>query len=104
MKLKSLRAVHIDLPPAKPKTPSRRAPWPESAPRAMPINFYPQFSRKPQDMPGNVGLSEVWVQAIAEDGTFGLGKVLFRTAGRGPISIMSSRPCSKVRTAWQSSL
>ena len=43
----------------------------------MPINFYPQFSRKPQDMPGNVGLSEVWVQAIAEDGTFGLGKCSF---------------------------
>ena len=52
MKLKSLRAVHIDLPPARPKSKPRRAPWPESAPRAMPINFYPQFSRKPQDMPG----------------------------------------------------
>ena len=77
MKLKTLRAVHVDLPVPRPKTPARRAPWPESSPRAMPINYYPQFSRQPQDMPGNVGLSEVWVQAIAEDGTFGLGKCSF---------------------------
>ena len=28
-------------------------------------------------MPGNAGLYEVWVQAIAEDGTFGLGKCSF---------------------------
>ena len=77
MKLKSLRAVHVDLPKPKPKSSPRRAPWPASAPRAMPINYYPQFSRLPQDMPGNRGLPEVWVQAIAEDGTFGLGRCSF---------------------------
>ncbi len=77
MKLKTLRAVHVDIPPPQPKTPARRAPWPTKSPRAMPINFYPQYSRLPQDMPGHVGLPEVWVQAIAEDGTFGLGRCSF---------------------------
>ena len=38
----------------------------------MPINFYPEYSRLPQEMPGR-GLEQVWVQAIADDGTFGLG-------------------------------
>lgn len=77
MKLKTLRAVHVDLPAPQPKTPARRAPWPTKSPRAMPINFYPQYSRFPQDMPGARGLPEVWVQAIAEDGTFGLGRCSF---------------------------
>ena len=77
MKLKTLRAVHVNIPARKPKTPARRAPWPTKSPRAMPINFYPQYSRFPQEMPGHRGLSEVWVQAIAEDGTYGLGHCSF---------------------------
>ena len=77
MKLKNLRAVHIDLPEVRPKTPARRRPWPTKSPRSLPINYYSQFSRLPEDMPGNRGLSEVWVEAVAEDGTMGLGRCSF---------------------------
>lgn len=77
MKLKSLRAVHIDIPPPRSKTPQRRAAWHTKSPRSMPINYYSQFSRFPQDMPGAGGLPEVWVHAVAEDGTFGLGRCSF---------------------------
>ncbi len=77
MNLKTARAVHVDIPSAQPKTPARRVPWPQTALRAMPINYYREFSRLPQDMPGAVGLPEVWVQVIADDGTFGLGRCSF---------------------------
>ncbi len=77
MRLKTVRAVHVDIPAAQPKTPARRVPWPQTALRSMPINYYSEFSRLPQEMPGAVGLPEVWVQAIAEDGTYGLGRCSF---------------------------
>ncbi len=77
MKLKTLRAVHVNIPHAQPKTPAMRAPWPIKSRRAMPINHYSEFSRLPQNMPGAGGLPEVWVQAIAEDETYGLGRCSF---------------------------
>ena len=42
----------------------------------MPVNFYSEFSNKPGGMPGG-GLEPVWVQVIAEDGTWGLGQCAF---------------------------
>lgn len=77
MKLKTLRAVHIDIPRPAQRTQPRREAWTTKSPRAMPINYYSEFSRLPQEMPGAGDLPEVWVQAIAEDGSFGLGKCGF---------------------------
>lgn len=76
MLLTSIRAIHIDIPRTPPRSTPRREPWPRYAPRAMPINYYTEFSRLPQDMPG-AGLPEVWVQAVAEDGTTGYGRCSF---------------------------
>jgi L-rhamnonate dehydratase len=42
----------------------------------MPVNAYPEFSRLPGEMPGG-GLGTVWVQVVAEDGTWGLGQCGF---------------------------
>ena len=77
MRLASIRAVHIDIPRTPPKSKPRRQPWPSLVPRAMPINFYTEFSRLPQEMPTAAGLPEVWVQAVAEDGTTGYGRCSF---------------------------
>lgn len=76
MRLNSVRAVHVDVPRATRKSVPRERPWPEFAPRAMPVNYYAEFSRLPQDMPSG-RLSEVWVQAVAEDGTTGYGRCSF---------------------------
>ena len=103
MKLKTLRAVHVDLPVPRPKTPARRAPWPESSPRAMPINYYPQFSRQPQDMPGNVGLSEVWVPGHRRGRHFRTRKVFVRTARRIVHRPCHRGPSSRVKIVWLSS-
>jgi L-rhamnonate dehydratase len=42
----------------------------------LPINKYPEFSRLPGRMPG-MGGGQVWVQVVAEDGTWGLGVCSF---------------------------
>ncbi len=42
----------------------------------MPANMYPEFSGMPGEMPGG-GLDSVWVQVVAEDGTWGLGQAAF---------------------------
>ncbi len=55
---------------------ARRPSWNRSARRALPINFYPEFSRLPSEMPGG-GLQAVWVEVVAEDGTWGLGQCAF---------------------------
>lgn len=76
MKIKSIRAVRVGLPAPQPKTPPRRPNWNLTAPRALPINKYPEFSDKPGGMPG-MGGGTVWVQVVAEDGTWGLGRCSF---------------------------
>ncbi|MEZ4731622.1 MAG: enolase C-terminal domain-like protein [Caldilineaceae bacterium] len=76
MKIKTIRAVQINLPRPQPKTPARRPSWNQSAPRALPLNKYPEFSRLPGALPG-LGGGAVWVQVIAEDGTWGLGQCSF---------------------------
>ena len=69
MKIKSIKAIRVKLPDSPNTTKSRRASWNKSARRAMPVNFYPEFSRRPDQMPGG-DLKTVWVQAVAEDGSF----------------------------------
>ncbi|NQW20975.1 MAG: hypothetical protein HQ477_09715 [Chloroflexi bacterium] len=76
MKIKSIKAVHVKLPQPSQITPSRRDSWNKSAKRAMPANMYPEFSGMPGEMPGG-GLDSVWVQVVAEDGTWGLGQAAF---------------------------
>ena len=76
MKLKTLRTVKLSLPPRPPTTPARRPTWNATAPRSLPINYYPEFGRLPRQMPG-MGGGAVWVQALAEDGTWGLGQCAF---------------------------
>jgi L-rhamnonate dehydratase len=76
LKIKSIKAVLVKLPEVKNPTTPTRASWAKSAKRAMPVNMYPEFSRYPTKTPGG-GLSNVWVQVIAEDGTWGLGQCGF---------------------------
>ena len=76
MKIKEIRAVNVNIPHTPPKTKPRRPTWNRSAPRALPINKYPEFSRLPNQMPG-MGGGQVWVQITAEDGTWGLGACSF---------------------------
>lgn len=70
MKIKTIRTVTLNMPARPPKTRPRRPSWSHSAPRALPLNKYPEFPRLPGDLPGMGG--RVWVQIIAEDGTWGL--------------------------------
>ncbi|MBT5872645.1 MAG: hypothetical protein HOH43_04435 [Candidatus Latescibacteria bacterium] len=75
MRIKSVRTVRLRIPWAEPSTPARRKSWNHSAARALPLNKYPEFSRYPGQLPGMGG--QVWVQIVAEDGTFGLGVCTF---------------------------
>lgn len=77
MKLKQIRAVAVEIPCDPPKTKRWREGWNTLAPRALPINKYPEFSREFGQMPGSKTQVDVWVQAIAEDGTYGLGVCSF---------------------------
>ena len=73
MKIKEVRVVTLDIPVTPPTSkPTRLAANKVAARRALPINYYPEFTAEFGKMPGaNAG--NVWVQVIAEDGTFGLG-------------------------------
>ena len=77
MKIKSIRAVSVALPPRKPKTKPRRTSWRHSAPIGLPMNKFPEY---PPDVPSKtpgIGGRAVWVQVTAEDGTWGLGRTGF---------------------------
>lgn len=76
MQIQSIRVVDLKIPHNPPKTAPRRPSWNQSAPRSLPINKYPEFSRLPGQMPG-MGGGPVWVQITAEDGTWGLGNCSF---------------------------
>ena len=74
MKIKKIQVVKINVPVSKPKTKSLRKGWSEQSPRARPINKYPEFSKINGFTPNNFFHQNQWVQIIAEDGTWGLGK------------------------------
>ena len=76
MKIKSIKVVRIKLPDIKTtKTPGRSS-WANFSKRAMPLNYYSEFSRLPQKIPGNK-LDNIWVKTTAEDGTWGIGQCGF---------------------------
>jgi len=77
MKLKQIRAVTVEVPRPPSPTKPRREGWNKLAPRALPIHKYPEFPRDFARMPGAQTNIDVWVQAIAEDGTTGLGVCSF---------------------------
>ncbi|MBT4137186.1 MAG: mandelate racemase/muconate lactonizing enzyme family protein, partial [Candidatus Latescibacteria bacterium] len=77
MKIASIQAVTVDLPPVRPKTKARRPSWRESSPIGLPMNKYPEFPPGlPHKSPGFGGRA-VWVKVTAEDGTWGIGRTGF---------------------------
>ena len=77
MKIKSIKAVNVDLPKRVSNTPARRESWRHSAPIGLPMNKFKDF---PPDLPGKspgISCRSVWVQVTAEDGTWGLGRTSF---------------------------
>ena len=77
MNIRSLHAVQVDLPEKKPHTPVRRQSWRHASPIGLPMNKYSEF---PPDLPHKspgIGGRAVWVQVVAEDGTWGLGRTSF---------------------------
>ncbi len=85
MKITQVRVVSLQLPETKPRTPPRRPAWSQQTPRATPLAKYrDEFYTQPGAYPG-MGGGPVWVQVIAEDGTWGLGRCQF---GRPTVAII----------------
>jgi len=74
MKIKEIRAVNVNIPSTPPISKSRRPNWNNTSPRALPINKYPEFPTTIGTMPGAATFDKLWVQVVAEDGTWGLGQ------------------------------
>lgn len=72
MKIKSIQACKLALPPPKVQTTPRRASYNQTARRAFPISKYPEFPRQIRKIPGEVS-HEVWIKITADDGTWGVG-------------------------------
>jgi len=72
LKIQSIETCRLELPPAAPRTPPRRASYNQTARRAFPISKYPEFPRQIRRIPGEVA-NEVWIRITAEDGTWGAG-------------------------------
>ncbi len=77
MKIERIRAVRVNVPVISPRARARRPNWNTRAPRALPINKYPEFSTTHRRMPGADTSDLLWVQVVAEDGTWGLGQTSF---------------------------
>ena len=43
MRIQSIQAVDVLLPPAKPRTQPRRESWRQLSPIGLPMSFYPEF-------------------------------------------------------------
>ncbi len=71
MKIKALRALHLDKPKHKPATPPSRSSWWEEAEVANPLSGFPRF--KPHRKLWLPPFEETWVEVKLEDGTTGLG-------------------------------
>jgi L-rhamnonate dehydratase len=85
MNIKAIRTVSVNLPEPKPVTPARRKAWSKQTPIALPISKYrDEFYGQPGSYPG-MGGGSVWVQVVAEDGNWGLGRCHF---GRPTVDII----------------
>lgn len=75
MKIRSIRAVEVDLPRPNVTSRPRRDPWGKDDEVANPMSKFPAYKRhRSLWMPK---WKPVWVQAIAEDGTYGIGETTF---------------------------
>ena len=72
MKISEIRVVDLDIPRPRPKTKPRRPGWLRNVQRASPLSKYPEFTNPGAWHPGT-DESPVWIQVLAEDGTWGLG-------------------------------
>jgi L-rhamnonate dehydratase len=71
MKIASVQAVRVTLPPREATTAPRRAPWSQNAEVANPMSRYPRVkAHRSMWLPRWEG---VWCKVTAEDGTWGLG-------------------------------
>ncbi len=75
MKIKEIRAVHVDLPGQRPTSKPTRQGWAADAEVANPMSKFPAYKRHRSLWQAKWGA--VWVQVIVEDGTFGLGQTTF---------------------------
>ena len=78
MKIKEIRCVKVKAPEPASRPSPTRPPWTQDAEVANPMSRFPRYKRHRSswlpEWPG------VWVQAIAEDGTWGLGMTSFGRA------------------------
>jgi len=75
MKIREIRAVHVDLPRREVRSSPRRDAWVVESEVANPMSVYPAYKRHRSLWQPKWG--GVWVQAVAEDGTYGLGHTSF---------------------------
>jgi L-rhamnonate dehydratase len=75
MKIREIRCVRIQVPDGKPKATPTRPPWSDDAEVANPMSRFPRYKRHRSSWMPPWG--SVWVQVIAEDGTYGLGLTSF---------------------------
>ena len=103
MKIKEIRAVQVNLPGRATRSQPRRDAWSKDAEVANPMSVYPAYKRhRSMWMPKWGG---VWVQAVAEDGTYGLGSTTF---GRPVAAIiddhfgpmLAGESCSAIEKCW----
>jgi L-rhamnonate dehydratase len=75
MKITQIRCMQLRVPDAGPKPQPTRPPWSDDAEVANPMSRYPRYKRHRSSwLPG---WPSVWVQVVAEDGTWGLGLTSF---------------------------
>ena len=104
MKIKEIRAVQVDLPPRQAKTKPRRDAWSVDAEVANPMSRFPDYKRhRSLWQPKKWGA--VWVQAVAEDGTFGLGQTTFGRPVAAIIDdhfgpILAGESCFAIEKCW----
>lgn len=77
MKLVDVRTVTVRWPTPEPTTPSRRASWSKTEPRATAMSRHRDLQRSHPDAASALHGHHVWVRVEAEDGTWGLGRSAF---------------------------
>ena len=102
MKIKEIRAVQVDLPRTA-TTPGRRDPWKLDDEVANPMSRFPRYKRMRSSW--TPGWGDVWVQVLAEDGTFGLGRTSFGRPVAAVVDdhfapILTGESCFAIEKCW----
>lgn len=102
MKIKHIRAVNVAL-PSRVKTQPRREPWSKDAEVANPMSRFPAYKRHRSLWMPKWG--SVWVQAIAEDGTYGLGTTGFGRPVAAVVDdhfgpLLAGESCFAIEKCW----